>query len=105
MLNKKHLLLYLIISIFSIGIGYAEIGNIDLSIEGEASLDRQEGVVITSIEYVDGVSVNPNSSIINTFYQTFIWFFLSVCLRSILFLDQPEEPRREKKISSLPKLA
>ena len=55
----------------------------------------------------DSLSLNPqrSPSLINTFYQTFIWFFLSVCLRSILFLDQPEEPRREKKISSLPKLA
>ncbi|MBR2827986.1 MAG: InlB B-repeat-containing protein [Bacilli bacterium] len=68
--KKSYLLLYIIIGVFLIGIGYAEIGNIDLNIEGEASMDRQTGAVITSVNYVDGVMVDSSQSKINSFYQT-----------------------------------
>ena len=68
--KKSYLLLYVIIGVFLIGIGYAEIGNIDLNIEGEASMDRQTGAVITSVNYVDSVLADESLSKINSFYQT-----------------------------------
>ena len=68
--KKRYLILYVILGVFLIGIGYAEIGNIDLSVEGEAQLDRQTGAVITSVNYVDGVMVDSNQSKIHSFYQT-----------------------------------
>lgn len=51
-----------------LGIGYSSISNISLDMTGTAELDRQTGIYITNI--VDGV--NANSSIIHTYYQTYM---------------------------------
>ena len=53
-----------------LGVGYAQISAVDLTISGKATMKKQEGIMITSINYVSGTNVNQNLSTINDFYQT-----------------------------------
>lgn len=53
-----------------LGIGYAQIAGIDLTIDGSAAAKRQVGLVITDVHYVSGVGVTPANSHINSFYQS-----------------------------------
>lgn len=68
-MKKNRIVLYSILILFSclfLGVGYASISSIGLDVEGEASLDKQSGILISDV--VDGI--NTNSSLINTYYQT-----------------------------------
>jgi hypothetical protein len=53
MKRRKSITIYfiLLIAIFTsiMGIGYATISNIDMEIDGSASLDKQTGVYITNV--------------------------------------------------------
>jgi len=65
-----------IIILFSIittlGIGYAQISNINLTISGEANLIGQPGVFINNASYSSGNNIDSSLSNINTFYGTML---------------------------------
>ena len=70
---KKRLVLYLVIMSFSIilfGIGFAQISNIDLRIDGDASLPGQTGIVISDIHYSSCNDMTKDNVTINTYYQS-----------------------------------
>ena len=77
MKNKKKKLLFsffilIILSTFFLGIGYAQISDIIVSVSGTASADRQEGLVISDISYLSSVNANIGESNINTYFQNIL---------------------------------
>ena len=56
--------------IFSFGIGYAQISNINLEIDGSAQLPNQEGIVISNIHYSSCNDMTTDNITINTYYQS-----------------------------------
>ena len=69
--NSTFLLLLFIASIF-LGIGYAQISNVNLDINGTATAYKQTGIVITNVTYSNNNNANVNSSNINHYYQTML---------------------------------
>lgn len=55
-----------------LGIGYAQISDIDLTVSGTAMAQRQTGVVISEIDYLSDFKANVSESKINTYYQTML---------------------------------
>ena len=69
--NKKSLyFVFVIVLTLFIGIGYASVTSIDLTVTGEAALDRQDGVIISDIAYKAGTNVNSSASKINSYYKS-----------------------------------
>ena len=70
-ISKNNILLILIFLTTSIlGIGYASISEVDLNVNGIASLEEQNGIYITNVQYLSNNNANPENSNINTWYQT-----------------------------------
>lgn len=72
-LNRYHIFLLALFS-FSIflGIGYAQVSNINLSIDGEATLAGQTGVFINNVSYSSGNNIDANLSDIKTYVGTML---------------------------------
>ena len=62
----------MILSCCFLSIGYASIANINLSLTGTAQLDKQTGIVISSVVLDNYSGVDPDLSEINTYYQTML---------------------------------
>ena len=62
----------IIVACCFLGVGYASITGVDLTLEGDASMEGQTGVVISNIVLSDSHATNPNFSKINTYYQTLL---------------------------------
>lgn len=72
-LLKKNFSIFSILislSILFLGIGYAQIANINLDISGTATASPAKDVIITNIEYISGNIVDPNNQIIEDPYLT-----------------------------------
>ena len=54
------------------GIGYASVSNIQLELDGTASLPGQRGIYISSITLDSTTHADSSSQIINTYYQTLL---------------------------------
>lgn len=69
--NKIYIYLFLLVcaTIF-LGIGYAQISGIDLSVSGDASLEGQTGIFINNVSYSNSNNANEELSKINTYYGT-----------------------------------
>lgn len=63
--NKKLFLIMLAISTLFLGVGYAQISEIELNVVGSANAKVQPNVVITSVVYDSSTNSDPTSSIIN----------------------------------------
>ena len=59
-----------IISIFFLGIGYAQVSDVELYINGTVSAPIAKEVIITDVSYVSGNLTDPSLSIINETYLT-----------------------------------
>lgn len=72
--RKIHFLIIsgLISLVLILGIGYASVGNIALNIDGEVETEVQDGVFITSVEYVESSGVDTEKSKIINAYQTIL---------------------------------
>ena len=57
---------------FFLGIGYAQLSEIELSITGDAIALGQTGILISDIEYQENINADPQSSKIITYYQTLL---------------------------------
>lgn len=68
----KLIVLLITVSCCLLGIGYASIANINLSLTGTAQLDKQTGIVISSAVIDNYSGVNPDLSEINTYYKTML---------------------------------
>ena len=68
----KLIILLITVSCCFLGIGYASIANINLSLTGTAQLDKQTGIVISSVVIDNYSGVNPDLSEINTYYKTML---------------------------------
>ena len=68
----KIIVLLIILSCCFLSIGYASIANINLSLTGTAQLDKQTGIVISSVVLDNYNGVDPDLSEINTYYQTML---------------------------------
>lgn len=68
--NQSIFLILIFISILFLGIGYAQISSIDLTISSNAMATVTKDVIITNIEYVSGNLVNQNNQIIDDSYLT-----------------------------------
>ena len=68
----KLIVLLITVSCCLLGIGYASIANINLSLTGTAQLDKQTGIVISSVVIDNYSGVNPDLSEINTYYKTML---------------------------------
>lgn len=62
----------ILISTLILGIGYAQVSGIDLTVDGSANAIQQNGLIITDVHYVSGVGVTPGDSSINSYYQTLL---------------------------------
>ena len=62
----------MILSCCFLSIGYASIANINLSLTGTAQLDKQTGIVISSVVLDNYSGVDPDLSEINTYYKTML---------------------------------
>ena len=70
--KKNFVFLFLniiVIFMFFLGIGYAQISNIVLDVNGVATADSQAGIVISDIHYSSCNNVNEDHVNINTYYQ------------------------------------
>ena len=54
------------------GIGYANITGIDLSLSGVASASGQTGVVISNVTYLSNNNADVSNSNINTYYKSMV---------------------------------
>ena len=70
--NSKVFLLLIVISTFILGIGYAQISSIELSVSGTATAKAQTGIVITDVTYSSNNNANTTNSKINTYYQSML---------------------------------
>ena len=72
MKNNKFLLLFVTLTLFTLflGVGYAQITGVTLVVEGNASLDKQSGVIISNVQYISDQNANLSNCNINTYYQT-----------------------------------
>lgn len=71
LINKKISILIVVATLF-MGIGYAVVNSIIMDIEGTTIVKKQNGVYITSVEYVSDVSANVEKSSIINAYQTML---------------------------------
>ena len=71
---KKQLILISFITVISLilGIGYAEVANIELKVNGNAKLSKQTGIVITDVTLNNVNNADQELSQINAFYQTIL---------------------------------
>lgn len=73
--NKKnsfkwyHLLFILCVSVLFLGIGYAQIANINLSVTGSATALGQDGIIISDIHYNSCSDMSTDTVDIKTYYQ------------------------------------
>lgn len=72
MKNNKYLLLFITLTLFTLflSVGYAQITGVTLVVEGNASLDKQSGVIISNVQYISDQNANLSNCNINTYYQT-----------------------------------
>lgn len=70
--NSKVFLLLIVISTFFLGIGYAQISSIELSVSGTATAKAQTGIVISDVTYSSNNNANTTNSKINTYYQSML---------------------------------
>lgn len=70
----------LIFFVMILGIGYASVGNIVLSIDGDVETAVQDGVFITSVECIESNGSETEKSVINDFYGTML--NSTICLDS-----------------------
>ena len=68
--NKYIIMIMITMSILFLGVGYAQISNINLLVNGSATATKQEGIVISGITYLSNVNADLDHSKINTYYQT-----------------------------------
>ena len=70
----KSLFFFLLICLFTLflGIGYAQITEIELNVEGTAKMNKQTEVFISDVVYKNNYNANVDSSKINTYYQTLL---------------------------------
>lgn len=77
MMNTKlkinfFMLVCMVVATLILSIGYANIENVDLYIEGNAETNVQDGVFITAVEYVESSGEGTENSMINDFYGTML---------------------------------
>ena len=70
--NSKVFLLLIVVSTFFLGIGYAQISSIKLSVSGTSTAKAQTGIVITDVTYSSNNNANTTNSKINTYYQSML---------------------------------
>lgn len=69
--KKLFVFLNVIVSLtLLISLGYAQISNVDLSIDGDVSLLQQNGIVISNIHYSSCNDMTTDSVTIDTYYQS-----------------------------------
>ncbi len=68
--NKYIYIIALFIATMFLGIGYAQISDIDLSLSGTATAKPEEKVIITDITYLSSNLADPNDSTIHDSYLT-----------------------------------
>ena len=71
-MNTPKLLALIIIMTFILGIGYANITGIELSLSGVASASGQTGVVISNVTYLSNNNADVSNSNINTYYKSMV---------------------------------
>jgi len=70
--NTSKLLGLIIFLTLIMGIGYANITGIELSLSGVASASGQTGVVISNVTYLSNNNADVSNSNINTYYKTMV---------------------------------
>lgn len=70
--NSRTFIFLIAIASLLLGIGYAQISDIDLTITGSANMVGQTGIIITDVTYDSNNNANVASSIINSYYETII---------------------------------
>ncbi len=71
-MKKTIYFIMIFFSVLFLGIGYATISNISLEIDGDASLEGQNNIYISSMTLDSTTHATASSQIINTYYQTMI---------------------------------
>ena len=70
--NRYLFLVVIILATFFLGIGYAQISNVDLDITGSVQADKQNGIAISNVAYQSNVGTDQSLSSINMYYQTLL---------------------------------
>ena len=68
--NSKSPIIFLLIAILTLGIGYAQVSNVNLHINGNATAQAEEELLITNVQYVSNNDADPNDCIIRDSYLT-----------------------------------
>ena len=68
--NSKSPIIFLLIAILTLGIGYAQVSNVNLHINGNATAQAEEELLITNIQYDSNNDADPNDCIIRDSYLT-----------------------------------
>lgn len=63
--NKVVFLIMILLSTLFLGIGYAQISDIELKVSGSATANISENIVITSVAYDSNTNADPTKSTIN----------------------------------------
>lgn len=69
-IDKKFLLIIIFIASIFLGIGYAQVSDVNLHINGSATAQAEEAILITSVVYDSNNNANPSESVINDTYLT-----------------------------------
>ena len=70
LLGSKSLLLIILFAILILGIGYAQVSNVSLHINGTATAEMEEDILITNIAFDSSNNANQNDCIIREPYLT-----------------------------------
>ena len=70
----KHIIFpcLIIIATLCISVGYAAVNSVILDIGGTVSAEKQSGIIITKINYLENTSADVENSVINNVYQTML---------------------------------
>ena len=70
LLGSKSLLLIILFAILILGIGYAQVSNVSLHINGTATAEMEKDILITNIVFDSSNNANQNDCIIREPYLT-----------------------------------
>ena len=70
--KKYFYVLFIFVVIITLGIGYAEISDINLDVTGVADVDVASDVIITNVEYISSNNANDSDTVINDTYLTML---------------------------------
>lgn len=63
--HSSFFLILIITAMIVLGIGYAQVANVDLNVSGTATLETSEGIIISDISYLSGYNSDPSIQVFN----------------------------------------